>query len=423
MKANSPVFCEKLIAVEDPGRSNWWRALLPEGHEPIFETGGRFESVDQPNALIRSVEASRKGFKPILLCPTVEARKALGQAFQEARKPGRFLVRGYDNRQITNLLLHPSSEVLLGLAGRRKLLAPNKVYREALDTWVTNDRASKLFLEKVEQKPIRLADFRLIEEPEDTITSPRREFKYEWKIDPAVRLTLLLFLNTHQAVLKRNDEWPERAAGLIIDDQVVKFDDKKVKLEADQLKWMVEHLELPAVYADWDDVDHGPTLHPTVKKKFDEWWKTDKGLNTDTIKDSHDVSLSLVYLSPGKWLLVAGTLAHVARGGIRIRGPKSAPTPVEANKLKTPFLTVAEDDPSLVFEVNWNPPDRNENVVPKIQPVVTVEISSQPAPSDDVTWDDNCRRLTLPELEFPRPYRYAWAWNPSTNTLSIRISE
>lgn len=398
------VRCEKLIAVIDPAAPRWWLKTLDVADNAIFAGGGRLEVVAEARAVDAALAARRRGFNPLLLCASPVTRKRLEDGFATKGRVGRFLVQGQDDEQVRWLLLHPSREVLLGWQGTKRLLVPTQAYHAALNDWLAHDPVCQEFLRRVAQQDVRLTDFHLVSEPDVDSTAPCQRYEFQWSIDPSRKLELFLYLTTHKAILTQSVAEAPVHHSVELGSQLLSFDDNgECELDGAALAWLVDQFDLPEAYRYWDDSAYGPGLLDHVRAAVLHWWSA-----------MNDAFSEL--LTPERWNVLAPLLEPSLAGAHAARREVTEPA-----QLRKPILRIVEDEPDLQFAVQWH--TLNAAAVASLAQEPRVEVTTVPAQQGEPrsVWAQDYRLLTISGVRFPRPYRYAYAWNAEHNLLRIRI--
>lgn len=405
------VHCEKLLAVIDPAVPSWWLRTLEVTDEAIFNGAGRLEDVAEAAAIEAAVTARRRGFHPILLCASLATRRRLGEAFAQRGRSGHFLVQGPDNERIRGLLLHPSRDVLLGWLGRKKLVVPTREYYNALERWLAHDVLYQAFRQSLEQRDIHLSDFQLVAEPDMASEEPRQTYEWQWQLDPARKLVLVLALDTHQAILTHSVAGQPVSDAVQMGSDVLRFDSRgECTLDGPRLVWLVEQGDLPESYRFWDDAHISPSRLYQLARSVREWWQgTSTVLSELLTPEQWSLLIARLELEP---ISMAGAARGLARGG---------PARTQDAPLDKPLLSMINDQPDLLFTVQWQ--RAGIAVIPEFTAPPTVQVLvEEQLVNVRSTWGQEWDSLIVGGLEMPRPYRYAYAWDAEQRILQIKIA-
>jgi hypothetical protein len=429
------VFCEKLILVPDPLRGEWWNRLLGP-RQSLFCGRERCEKArDEEDAVAKALQAREEGFRPILFCPSAASRERAGALFRAQRKSVGMLVGGYDDSAIRALLTSPSREVLLALAGKQTLIEPSKAYMDALQEALGAHRVAREFMQTVKNTELRLEDFHLVEEAGQG-TGPVWQYSFEWRLDPAQRLTVVLNPLQHAArVAYTVDGRPQAGSIQVAAEEEWQFDATgECEIKGRDLQRIAETFEIEDdSLRRWDDAEHGPLIPDETLRNVQAWLKEGTEWSAEALNSVvPGVKSPMPLLNSSQWKTAFAALGAAeaapesdTAAQTAITAGDAAPSPetqrLSPNELKTPLLLLVPGEFELLFNVNWEPRGKPGRQLPERQPDLAIDIDGQAAAQADVHWAEDFQTLAVSGLSLPTFYRYGWAWDGKRNRLQLQI--
>lgn len=429
------VFCEKLILVPDPVRREWWNRLLGP-RETLFCGGERCQPArDEEDAVAKALQAREEGFRPIVLCPSAASRERAGALFRAQRRSVAMLVGGYDDASIRALLTSPSREVLLALAGKQTLIEPSKAYMDALQAALRAHRVAREFMQTVTNAELRLEDFDLVEEAGQG-AGPAWQYRFEWRLDPAHRLTVVLNPLQHAAhVAYTVDGRPQAGSIQVAAEEEWQFDvTGECELTGRDLQRIAETFEIEDdALRRWDDAERGPLVPDETLRNVQAWLKEGTEWSAEALNSvTPGAGSSMPLLNSSQWKTAFATLGAdeaapesgtPARATISAGDAALAPETqrLSLNELTTPLLLLVPGEFELLFNVNWEPLGKAGRQLPEREPDVAIDVDGQTAAQADIHWAEDFQTLAVSGLSLPASYRYGWAWDGKRNRLQLRI--
>lgn len=429
------VFCEKLILVPDPLRGEWWNRLLGP-RETLFCGGERCETArDEEDAVAKALQAREEGFRPIVLCPSATSRERAGVLFRALRRSVAMLVGGYDDTAIRALLTSPSREVLLALAGKQTLIEPSKAYMDPLQEALGAHRVAREFMQTVQNAELRLEDFDLVEEAGQG-AGLAWQYSFEWRLDPAHRLTVVLNPLQYAAhVAYTVDGRPQSGSIKVAAEEEWQFDATgECEITGRDLRRVAETFEIEDdSLLRWDDAERGPLVPDETLRNVQAWLKEGIEWSAEALNSVVPGAGSpMPLLNSSQWKTAFAALstaepapesdtavqAAISAGGADTSAQTQRLSP---NDLKTPLLLLVPGEFELLFNVNWEPLGKRGRQLPERQPDLAVDVDGQAAAQADVHWAEDFQTLTVSGLRLPAFYRYGWAWDGKANLLQLQI--
>lgn len=407
---NTPIMCEKLLLLKTENSPAWWNQWFEIIGDELFQEGQRIFIVKESDLKEQIDKAYQEGFWPTVVAPSMPVHKNITDYLKQNNIMANVLNLIAHQKQVAFLMRRPSKRVIEAYANET-LVVFDEVFKQSLGNIMKTDRFCVGMIERLKQNTVDLNECILVSSDQE---GTEAHYIVEWVFSQHYRFDFNVSKNSLSASIVQPEGFEIPLAYMVINGQKICVDEDffYVELSTEQVEWIVEKFELPAIILDvWRTAEKNDKFFDCVG----EAGALGQALFNLPIR-------VIRWLKPvGDWRLAQLNDSHSALEGSRSfrDAQKTGDAATRTQLTLMPYNNIDADEfdeeDYLTWSVTWS-------AKPDSEPTVSITMNNNMVESD-IIWNEKLNELKTQYFECTDTTLLSWVFNDERNHLDIIIEE